>query len=208
MKHVNERFRLESVALPAPCFRPKRSRIGRSIRRRLQGARHRRNMPTDASDWNPRFSPPPCPRPKRSRIGRSVRRRRQGARHRRNMPTNVSDRNPWRSPPRASARNVHESAGPSAGGCKALVIGETCQRTLPIGIRGSPRPHALVRNVHESACPSAGGSGPMTSTSSATTATELSSSSLSSIGENSGLSGASVILTCLQPSSPAIFSLR
>ena len=125
-KHANGRFRLESVALLAPCFRPKRSRIGWSVRRRLQGARHRRNMPTDASDWNP-----------------------------------------WRSPPRASARNAHESA-----------------------------------------CPSAGGSRPMTSTSSATTATEPSSSSLSSIGENSGLSGASVILTCLQPSSPAVFSLR
>ena len=167
MKHVNERFRLESVALPASCFRPKRSRIGRSVRRRRQGARHRRNMPTNVSDWNP-----------------------------------------WRSSPRASARNVHESAGPSAGGGKALVIDETCQRTFPIGIRDSPRPHALVRNVHESACPSAGGSRPMTSTTSATTATEPSSSAVSSIGENSGLSGASVILTCRQPSSPGVFSLR
>ena len=208
MKHVNERFRLESVALPAPCFRSKRSRIGRSVRRRLQGARHRRNMSTNVSDWNPWRSPPRASaRNVHESAGPSAggcKARVIGETCQRTLPIGIRG-----SPrPHALVRNVHESAGPSAGGCKALVIDETCQRTFPIGICGSPRPHALVRNVHESACPSAGGSGPMTSTSSATTATEPSSSSLSSIGENSGLSGASVILTCLQPSSPAVFSLR
>ena len=68
--------------------------------------------------------------------------------------------------------------------------------------------HALTRPAHGSADPPAGGSGPMTSTNSATTATEPSSSASNSIGENSGLSGESVILTCRQPSSPAVFSLR
>ena len=67
---------------------------------------------------------------------------------------------------------------------------------------------ALTRPAHGSADPPAGGSGPMTSTSSATTATEPSSSASNSIGENSGLSGESVILMCRQPSSSAVFSLR
>ena len=53
-----------------------------------------------------------------------------------------------------------------------------------------------------------GGSEPITSTSSATTATEPSSSVFSSIGANSGLTGSSTILTCRQPPSSADFSLR
>ena len=195
---------------PPRASAPKRSRIGRSVRRRLQGARHRRNMPTDASDWNPRFSPAPVSSSETftNRPG-PVRRRRQGARHRRNMPTNVSDRNPRFSPPpcpRPKRSRIGPVRPPAAARRSSSAKHANGRFRLESAIL--PRPHVLVRNVHESACPSAGGSGPMTSTSSATTATEPSSSSLSSIGENSGLSEASVILTCLQPSSPAVFSLR
>ena len=49
---------------------------------------------------------------------------------------------------------------------------------------------------------------PTTSTNSATTATRSSSSAVSRMGSNAGLSGPSVIATCRQPSSSAVFSLR